>query len=109
MSSSSLRSPRRRMLRAASVVAAVIAFGLLTAACTSSGDNDGGSGASGSGTAGQDASPGVTADKIKIGYQIVDLGELQERLGFVVVDYGGPEGIKKQIEAVVNAVNANFQ
>lgn len=108
MSFSLGRSPRRRLTKATSAIAAIAAFGLLTAACTSSGDNDGGSGTSGSGTgAGQDASPGVTADTIKIGYQIVDLGELQERLGFVVVDYGGPDGIKKQIEAVVNAVNAN--
>lgn len=107
MSLSLARSPRRGFTKAATAIAAVTVFGLLTAACTSSGDNDGGSGGSGTNAAGQGASPGVTADTIKIGYQIVDIGELQERLGFVVVDYGGPDGIKKQIEAVVNAANAN--
>lgn len=107
MSLTSVQRSRKRFRRAGAAVALVTALGLLTAACTSSGDGDGGSGGSGDTGAGADASPGVTADTIKIGYQVVDLGDLERQLGFVNVDYGGPEGVTKQIEAVVNAVNAN--
>jgi hypothetical protein len=105
------RGSAGRMIRAGAVGASVLAFALLASACTSSSDDNGGgggSGISGSGAAGAaDASPGVTADTIKIGYNIVDLGDLQERLGFKQANYGGKDGQTAQIQAIVNAINAN--
>jgi len=96
----------------ARVIGSLTALALLatlSAGCASDADSPAGSGSSGSGAAAgaDDASPGVTADSIKIGYIVPDLGELQESLGFKTANYGGADGVIKQIQASVNAVNAN--
>jgi len=98
--------------RAASALAVVALLGAASAAC-SPGNTTGVAGSGGSGAAASgaqvdnDASPGVTADSITIGFLITDLGKVQEQLGFKQANYGGKEGVTAQINAIVNAVNAN--
>ncbi|MEI6693867.1 MAG: hypothetical protein WCL12_03935 [Actinomycetes bacterium] len=108
MSPTAVRTPgpARRVVTTIAVLALIAA---LTTACSSKSNSTANSGSSGSGitAGGNDASPGVTADSIKIGYLLPDLGALQERLGFKTANYGGVAGETKQIEASVNAVNAN--
>jgi hypothetical protein len=98
----------RAALRTGAVVLVATATAATLVACSSTADNGAtgsGSGALAAGAA--DASPGLTPTTVKIGFIIVDLGELSSNLGFTQADYGGVEGITKQIEAVVNATNAN--
>jgi hypothetical protein len=95
-------------MRAAAAIAAATLASAALVACSSTTDNTAGGSGSGALAAGAgDASPGLTADTVKIGFIIVDLGELSGNLGFKQANYGGVEGITKQIEAVVNATNAN--
>jgi hypothetical protein len=93
----------RRVTRAAMVAVLTISLAGAAAACTS----DGATGGSGSGTAADTASPGLTATTAKIGFIIVDIGEVADANGFTQADYGGVEAQKQQILAVVKAVNAN--
>jgi len=103
----SLRPRRMGATRAVAAAASIAMLGLLTTACTSTDTGAPGSGGSGVVAGAQDASPGVTADSIKIGYIVIDLGTLSEQLGFKQANYGGKDGQVKQIQSVVNAVNAN--
>jgi len=106
---SSIVTSRGSWTRAIAALAALALIATLSAGCGSEADSPAGSGSSGSGAAAgaDDASPGVTADSIKIGYIVPDLGQLQESLGFKTANYGGADGVIKQIQASVNAVNAN--
>ncbi len=100
---------RLRWTRLVGSLAAMALIATLTTGCGSQSDGPSGSGSSGAGATdvADDASPGVTADAIKIGYLVPDLEKLQTTLGFKVPNYGGVPGITKQIQASVNAVNAN--
>lgn len=95
-----------RAVRVASLVAAVLALALISAGCSSSNNGAATSGTSGSGAAAglDDASPGVTATTIKIGYIYTALGKVQQSLGFKQANYGE---VEKQIKAEVDYVNAN--
>ena len=95
-----------RVVRVTQIVATVIALALITAGCSSNNDGAAGSGSSGSGNAAglDDASPGVTATTIKIGYYVSDLGSVRSSLGFQQADYGD---VAKQIQSYVAYINAN--
>jgi hypothetical protein len=95
-----------RVVRVTQIVATVIALALITAGCSSNNDGAAGSGSSGSGNAAglDDASPGVTATTIKIGYYVSDLGSVRSSLGFQQADYGD---VSKQIQSYVAYINAN--
>jgi hypothetical protein len=108
-SSSRIQRPgktRRRALRWSAAAVALLAVSG-AAACSSTDPVSGGSGSASSAIAGGEASPGLTATTVKVGFIIVDVGDLQASLGFTTANYGGVEGITRQIQAVVNAVNAN--
>ncbi len=95
-----------RVLRVTGLIAAVLALALITSACSSKSNGPAISGTSGSGNAAglDDASPGVTATTIKIGYIYTALGAVQKSLGFKQANYGD---VEKQIKAEVDYVNAN--
>jgi Periplasmic binding protein len=80
----------RRPQRAA---IAAITLSLTLAACTSPGSSD--------------TSSGLNAERVRVGFIIVDVGELSDQLGFKVPNYGGVEGQERQIKAFVDTVNAN--
>jgi len=84
------------------VGAALVLAGLLTACSTSSGGQT-----PGVGTAADQASPGVSADALNVGYLIVDIGSLSADLGFKVVNDGGYAVTSRGVQAVVDYVNAN--
>jgi hypothetical protein len=85
----------RSHLRLAAVIAAA---GLVAAGCTSSADDDVDTGA---------PLPGITDTTVKVGYIIVDNGELQNQLGFKQADYGDVATVTRGIQAVVDHANAN--
>src|SRR5690348_12427508 len=91
---------RRRSRTALVLTLAASAF---LAACSTTKD----SGGAGGGTGADTASPGITADTVRVGYQVTDIGALRKRIGFTGVDYGDIETSKKQIAAVAAYVNAN--
>ena len=95
-----------RIVRMTQLVAAVLAVALITAGCSSNNNGPATSGPSGSGSAAglDDASPGVTATTIKIGYYVSELGTVRASLGFQQADYGD---VTKQIQAYVAYINAN--
>ena len=95
-----------RVVRMTQLVAAVLAVALITAGCSSNNNGPATSGPSGSGSAAglDDASPGVTATTIKIGYYVSELGTVRASLGFQQADYGD---VTKQIQAYVTYINAN--
>ncbi|MEI7646846.1 MAG: hypothetical protein WCJ48_00965, partial [Actinomycetes bacterium] len=95
-----------RAVRVTQIVAAVLAVALFTAGCSSNNNGAATSGPSGSGNAAglDDASPGVTATTIKIGYYVSDLGKVRAGLGFKQADYGD---VAKEIQAYVAYINAN--
>ena len=89
-------SPRRRKSSLVVGLAAMLAAALVLAGC---------------GTSGKSSSspplPGVTDTSVKLGFSIVDLGELANALGFIQPDYGGYEQNEKVIKALVDYVNKN--
>jgi hypothetical protein len=91
-------STRRRL--AAALVFVLASAGL--AACSGS-DSESAPANAASGP----PSPGVDATTVKIGYVIIDVGTLSDRLGFKTVNQGTYENKVKAIQAVVDAVNAN--
>ena len=105
--------PRSRSLRVIAALTTLIALAAVASGCASKGGSTAtsGSGAGGpnsvAGGAADQPSQGVTADSVSVGYLIVDIGELSKNLGFVVVDDGGYENVKKGVQAVVDYVNAH--
>jgi hypothetical protein len=91
-----LTSTRRRRLAASA--AAAVAFALVAAGCSTESNSQQPEG---------QPLPGITATTVNVGFNIVDLGELSAALGFVQPDYGGVAGVTRQIQAVVDHVNAN--
>jgi len=92
---------------------ALVGCAVLVAGCSSS-TNSSNSGLAGSGgdasAAGgpaDQASPGVSADTVNVGYLVVDIGEVSKSLGFKNVEDGGFEVTSKGIQAVANYVNTN--
>ncbi|MEI6694395.1 MAG: hypothetical protein WCL12_06735 [Actinomycetes bacterium] len=104
LASTSARRPR--YLRITAFIAAILALSLLSTACSKKSNGVSGSGTSGSGSAAglDDASPGVTATTIKIGFLYTSLGKVSASLGFKQANYGD---VPAQINALVNYVNAN--
>ena len=100
---------RSRTARTLTALTALLLAATLTTACSSKSSGPSGSGGSAvsGGLGGDDASPGVTADSIKVGFLISDIGKVSASLGFKQANYGGAEGQTKQIQAVVDYVNAN--
>ncbi|HCK78864.1 MAG TPA: hypothetical protein DHW34_02480 [Actinobacteria bacterium] len=100
---------RSRTARTLTALTALLLAATLTTACSSKSSGPSGSGGSAvsGGLGGDDASPGVTADSIKVGFLISDIGKVAASLGFKQANYGGAEGQTKQIQAVVDYVNAN--
>jgi len=89
------RTRRRRGLAAA---AAVVATAALVASCSTSKPS--------SGVASVPLN-GITASTVKVGFTVVQLGTLEQALGFKVADYGGVGTETKQINAVVDYINAH--
>jgi len=87
---------RGSSIRTAVVVGACLAA---LAACTGSNASAGG--------AGDEASPGVSADDISVGYLVADSGTLSKRLGFNIINDGGYAVTSKGVQAAVDYVNAN--
>jgi hypothetical protein len=86
--------------RLARVAVGALALALIgaSAACTTSTDG---------GSAGGAASPGVTDDAVKVGFQIVDTGSIGATQGFAGVNQGTYEVRAKGVQAIVDYVNQN--
>jgi hypothetical protein len=87
---------RRRRAHVLAATALLATAGLVAGCSSTGGTNDGSS-----------PLPGISADKVKIGYAILDSGELSTTLGFVQPEYGDVAQQQKAVEAVVKYVNDN--
>jgi ABC-type branched-subunit amino acid transport system substrate-binding protein len=95
-SSQSPARTRRRSRRIAGL-AAVAALAIGIAGCSTAGGDD---------AAGPPIN-GITQDTVKVGFTIVDLGELAQTLGFKQANYGGVAAMSAGITAIVDYINAN--